>query len=68
MMTQNELDRLVEMGCEIDNNPIFLADEGYFDCLYTISYKGCFVGSDNVDFDFVLKNMKDIDGILTRYN
>ena len=60
-MTEHELEMLKTMGCDIDYDPVFLSDEGYFDCLYTISYKGIFVGSDRSTFDSVCKEIENID-------
>lgn len=59
-MTQKELDNLKTMGCDIDYDPVFLSDEGYFDCLYTISYKGIFVGSDRSTSDSVCKEIEKL--------
>jgi hypothetical protein len=60
-MTEHELDNLKTMGCDIDYDPVFLSDEGYFDCLYTISYRGIFVGSDRSTFESVCKEIENID-------
>ena len=60
-MTEHELEMLRTMGCDIDYDPVFLSDEGYFDCLYTISYRGIFVGSDRSTFDSVCKEIENID-------
>ena len=62
-MIEQELNELKEMGCDIDYDPLFLADEGYFDILYTISYKGIYVGSDRSTFEFVKKQVDKIDSI-----
>ena len=60
-MTENELEMLKTMGCDIDYDPLFLSDEGYFDCLYTISYRGIFVGSDRSTFNSVCMEIENID-------
>ena len=60
-MTEHELEMLKTMGCDIDYDPVFLSDEGYFDCLYTISYKGIFVGSDRSTFNSVCMEIENID-------
>lgn len=61
-MTNSELENLKKIGCEVDYNPVFLSDEGYFDCLYTISYKGIFVGSDQSTYEFVCNQIMNIKG------
>ena len=60
-MTEHELEMLRTMGCDIDYDPVFLSDEGYFDCLYTISYRGIFVGSDRSTFKSVCMEIENID-------
>ena len=60
-MTEHELEMLRTMGCDIDYDPVFLSDEGYFDCLYTISYKGIFVGSDRSTIESVCMEIENID-------
>lgn len=60
-MTQKELDELKKLGCEVDDKPYFLEDEGYFECLYTISYKGIYVGSDLLTYEQVRENMRKVE-------
>lgn len=62
-MTEQELNDLRNMGCKIDYDPVFLADEGYFDCLYSISYKGIYVGSDRSTFGFVKEQVDRVDSV-----
>ena len=60
-MTERELEDLKRLGCEVDYDPMFLADEGYFECLYVISYKDIFVGSDLCTYEQVRNNMKKVE-------
>ena len=62
-MTERDIEGLKKMGCEFEYNPIFLADEGYFDCLYSISYKGIYVGSERCTLEFIKEQVDRIDSV-----
>lgn len=59
-MTTEEMKKLEELGCEI-HKAVVLHDEEDFGNEYEISYHGIIIGSELIDYNMILENMKYVE-------